>query len=103
MALVMVIFNLKDGVTSDEYETWAKSTDIPTVRGLASISGFDVMKSTGLLMGEGEPPYQYFELIDIADMDAFGAEVGTEKMQAVAAEFQALADNPIFINIDKLG
>ncbi len=103
MALVMVVFNLRDGVSAEDYENWARTTDLPTVRGLGSVTRFEVMKSTGLLMGDGTPPYQYFELLDIADMDAFFADVGSPTMQKVAGEFQDLADNPVFINVSSIG
>ena len=37
MTNVIVLFNLRDGVDRSEYENGAKSTDLPTVRGLDSI------------------------------------------------------------------
>jgi hypothetical protein len=49
------------------------------------------------LMGEGAPPFQYVEIIDVADMDQFGRDVASETMQAVAAEFRQFADNPLFL------
>jgi len=39
---IFVVFNLKPGVEINEYEAWAKSSDIPTVRKLGSIKNFDV-------------------------------------------------------------
>jgi len=93
---IVVLFNLRDGVDVSAYEEWARTTDIPTVRGLGSTSGFDVLRCTGLLGTVDAPPYAYVELIDVDDMDLFGEEVATETMQKVAGEFQAFAD-PIFI------
>ncbi len=100
---IIVLFNLKDGVDPQAYETWARATDIPTVRGLSSIARFDVAAATGLLMSDALPPYQYVEVIDVADMDSFGAEVGTETMQRVAAEFRQFADNPLFLTTRDVG
>ncbi len=99
---IVALFNLKPGVSAADYEAWAKERDLPTVNGLASIDKFEVFRSAALLGTEAPPPYQYVEIIDVADMDAFGAEVASETMQAIAAEFQALAD-PIFIVTDKVG
>ena len=97
MPRIVALFNLKEGVTAQDYELWARSTDIPTVNGLRSIDGFSTHRATGLLAGEGEPPYQYIEIIDVNDMGVFGEDLSTPAMQQVAAEFQQFADNPCFI------
>ena len=100
---IVALFNLKPGVTSADYEAWAKATDIPTVNGLGSVDRFEVFKSVGLLGTDDKPPYAYVEIIDVNDMDAFGGDVGSEAMQTIAGEFQAMADDLVFILTDKLG
>ncbi len=102
MATILVLFNLKPGTDIATYEKWARERDLPTVRGLPSVAGFDVLRTQGLLMGEGKPPYQYAEFIDFNDMAAFGKDVSSEAVQKGAAEFQAFADNPVFIVCEKL-
>jgi hypothetical protein len=97
MMRILVLFNLRPGVDPKVYESWARGTDSPTVRGLPSISGFTVHRLTGLLMGQGEPPFQYAEVIDVADMDQFGRDITTPAMQVIAGAFQSFADNPLFI------
>jgi len=57
---------------------------------------------SGLLFSEEKPPYQYFETLDILDMDKFGAEAGSDTMQKVAAEFQAMATDLVFITTEQL-
>ncbi|MEH0194659.1 REDY-like protein HapK [Caulobacter zeae] len=99
---IVALFNLKPGVSVADYEAWAKERDLPTVNGLKSIDKFEVFRSAALLGTDAAPPYQYVEIIDVADMDAFGADVATETMQAIAAEFQALADTT-FIVTEKVG
>jgi hypothetical protein len=94
---IIVLFNLKHGIDPATYEAWAREADIPTVRALPSIARFDVAAATGLLMGEGAPPYAYVEVIDVADMERFGADIATPAMQAISQAFQRFADNPVFI------
>jgi hypothetical protein len=94
---IVCLFNLKPGVTVADYEAWAKSTDMPTVRALKSIDGFEVLKSAAVLGSDAKPPYQYIEIILVNDMAVFGGEVATEHMQKVAGEFQGFADAPCFI------
>lgn len=97
MTRIVVLFNLKPGVDVDAYEAWAKATDIPIVNGLDSVSAFSVHATTGVLGSDAKPPYAYVEVIDVADMEAFGVDVATTTMQKIAAEFQSFADNPTFI------
>ncbi len=91
-----MLLNLKPGKSRADYEAWANATDLPTVNALSSIKHFAVYQATGLLGSDGKPPYEYIEVLDIADMDVFGTEVESETMQRVAAEFQEWAD-PIFV------
>ncbi|MEM6681784.1 MAG: REDY-like protein HapK [Pseudomonadota bacterium] len=97
MTQIFVLFNLKDGVTPEAYEAWAKATDLPTVRGLKSVASFNVYRASGLLGTDDPSPYAYIETIDVNDMEQFGADVSSQTMQKVAAEFQEVADNPCFI------
>jgi hypothetical protein len=101
MTPIIVLFNLKTGVSPESYEAWARSTDLPIVRGLKSIAGFDVYKAKGLL-GGGGAPYQYVEMIMVGDMGGFGDEVASETMKRVSGEFRAYADDPTFILCEKL-
>jgi hypothetical protein len=99
---LVVLFNLRAGVDPAVYEKWARTTDLPVVKSLGSVSRFDVYRSSGLF-GSGNPaPYSYVEIIDVIDMDRFGSELGSELMRRVAAEFQSFADNPVFILTSKL-
>lgn len=99
---IIALFNLKSGVSAADYEAWARAKDIPTVNGLKSVDRFEVFKSAGLLGSDAKPPYAYIEIIDVNDMETFGGEVGTDVMQKIASEFQAMADDLSFILTDKL-
>lgn len=97
---IVVLFNLKPGVSPSDYEQWAKTTDLPTVRKLGSVNQFSVLRTSGLLGSEAPAPYQYVELLEVNDMETLGADVSSETMQRVAAEFQQFADNPQFMLTD---
>ncbi len=102
MAALVVLFNLKDEQARDAYEHWAKHTDVATVKKLDSVDDFKVYRLNEI-MGSGDAsPYQYCEVIDINDMAKLGEEIATATMQKVAGEFQAIADNPIFIVSDQI-
>ena len=65
MNTVIVLYNLKPGTSPEEYERWAREQDLPTVNGLASVDAFEVLRSRGLLIGEGKPPYEYVEVMRV--------------------------------------
>ena len=99
---IIVVFNLKDGVSAADYEAWAKTADIPGVNRLGSVEKFTVHKATGLFGSDDASPYQYVEILDITGMDPFVADISTEEFQAMAAPFQEFADNPQFILTEDL-
>ena len=102
MTKIVVLFNLKPDANVGDYEQWAKTTDLPTVNALPSIDGFEVLRSASLLGTDQSPPYAYVEILDVNDFDQFGADVSTDVMGRVASEFQAFADNPLFIVTEAL-
>jgi hypothetical protein len=101
MAKIIVLFNLKAGVSVADYEKFARETDLPIVNALPSVDKFEVLKASGLL-GGGESPYRYLEILEVNDMAQLGTDVSSETMQQVAATFRSMADNPLFIVTEAL-
>lgn len=99
---IVVLFNLKPGVDPAAYEAWARGTDIPGGNALSSVDRFSVHRATGLFGSDAPSPYQYVEVIDIAALDPFVAEISTEAFQKVAAAFGDFAENPQFIMTEDL-
>lgn len=102
MTTIIVLFNLKENVAINQYEKWAKETDLPTAGSLPSVEQFDLLKTEGLIMSDEQPPYEYIEILKINDMEQFGKDVSSEVMQKVAGEFQSFADKPLFILTSKI-
>ena len=102
MKNLIVLFNLLEGVNPSDYESWARTTDLPSVRGLKSVRNFSVYKSLELMGSNEKAPYAYIEVIAISDMDRFGKEVGSTAMQQVASQFQSFAEDPLFIITEAL-
>lgn len=97
MQTLIVLFRLKAGTDRAAYETWARETDLPIVRGLPSVRGFRVQQVTSLLGSDAAAPYDYVEIIEVADMGQFGTDVASDTMRRVASEFRQFADNPVFM------
>lgn len=95
MTTIIVLFNLKAGVSIAAYEKFAREHDIPEVNRLPSVERFEVLRSEGLMAG-GTAPYQYIEILR-CDPAKLGGDVQSPVMRKVVATFQSMADNPIFI------
>ncbi len=97
MTTIVVLFNLKSGVDHHEYEEWARTVDIPSVRRLPGCGGFDVLRGERLLDGSTSVPYAYVELIQVDDMTDFMSAVSTPAAQEVAAQFREFAEGATFM------
>jgi hypothetical protein len=98
MATIVVLFNLKPGVSVEQYEAWARATDLPVVNGLGAVESFEVLRAKGLLSGAGEPPYRYVEWLRVCSVEALRADIAaTPAMAEVARQFREFADAPVFI------
>jgi hypothetical protein len=100
---IVCLFNLKPGVDREDYEAWARDTDLPGANALDSVARFTVHRATGLFGSDGKPPYDYIEVIDIHSMDDFVRDVTDPEFQKVAAAFGEFADNPQFILTEDIG
>lgn len=89
---IFAVFNLKPGVSAEDYLAWARSTDLPTVNALPSIASFRVFRATGVLGSDARPPFGWIEVLDIANMEQFGKDVATAAMAEVAAAFNDMVD-----------
>jgi hypothetical protein len=103
MATIVVLFNLKPGASVEQYEAWARATDLPVVNGFRSVERFEVLRSRGLLSGAAAAPYQYVEILRVSSVDALKADIGaTPVMAEVARQFREFADAPVFIVTEPL-
>lgn len=96
MTTVVVLFNLKPGISVADYEKFAREMDIPEVNRLGSVEKFEVFKAQGLL-GGGPSPYAYVEILRLRSLEQLGQDTQTPVMKNVVSTFQGMADNPQFI------
>lgn len=98
MAQIILLYDLQDGVSREDFHNWIQTIDQPNMRGLASVDSFRTFETKSLLMGEGKPAFQYVEVFDINDMAAFtGTDMPGETVQMVMGQFMGFAKAPQFI------
>ncbi len=102
MSLVLVLFNLHPETAPEDYESWAKTTELPLLRGLKSVRAADLYRTIGLL-GTGDPaPYAYAEILDIEDYREFGRDILMRELQRAADQFHHFTDKPLFIKLEPM-
>lgn len=98
MATIIILYTLKEGVTQEQYETWTRTTDYPTMRGLQRIKSFVNYRAVKPLFGESKPSVHYVEVFDIPDLEGFVQEdMGASVVQKVMGEFMQYVENPEFL------
>ncbi|APG63088.1 REDY-like protein HapK [Sphingorhabdus lutea] len=97
MQYLMIRYKLKNGVKHSEFENWVRTSDYPQMRGLSRVSSFNTYRTDALLMGEGVPSQDYFEIFAINDLTGFTSEdMPGDIVQSVMGEFMNWVDNPEF-------
>ena len=71
MPFAMFTYKLKAGITPEMYESWLTSFDYPHVEQITSVKSLTVTRVDGMVFGGGEKPYDYFEVIEFDDLDAY--------------------------------
>ena len=87
MPTLFCVYNLKKDANKADYDTYLTKTKIPGIRGAPWCTGFKTWKVDKVLAPavsepEGdlpkEPPYQYVAQLDVSDLDAMVAFLGTD-------------------------
>lgn len=102
MKTLVVLFNLKEGVSPEQYEQWARSFDLPTVVRLPSVDDFRLYRSSGLFGSDQPAPYQYVEVLQILDLEQLKKDVAGKKMQQLVAAFRSFAHEPVYLVCDRV-
>lgn len=94
---VIFLNRLHDGVTPADYEQWVRDVDYPFARGLESVRDYRVIRLHGTLDGD-RPPYDYVEVVEITDVEAYQAETsGGAAMAAFVRDWSSFVGNSIAV------
>ena len=92
MPTMIVLVNLKDGVTPEEYESWLQERYVPTILDLASVDEWRGYRVGGLPESDGEPSYEYVVSVGINDLEQLGRDMKNEQVQRLLGELGQYAD-----------
>ncbi len=92
MTTMIVLVNLKEGVSPEDYERWILESYAPAVRELASVEDWRDYRVSGLLGSDAAPPYRYVVTLELNDPGELGRDMQREDMQRLLSELHELAE-----------
>ena len=95
---VFFLNRLHDGADPDEYEAWIRRVDYPVARAQGAITSYTVTRIEGTLSGEDESPYDYLEVIEISDLEAYRALGDLPEFQQLLQEWSQYVAEAVMIH-----
>lgn len=86
---------LKEGVSAEQYEKYALEVDKPTCENeLPSFESWNVHRVNSLYGSDVKPPYDYIEIVRIADLKQFDVDLQSEVVAELGAQAERLVQAP---------
>ena len=92
MPTMVVLVELKEGVSPEEYERWVLEDYAPAARDLPSVSDWRNHRVTGLLGSDAAPPCRYVVTLEVEDLGGLGRDMSGEEMGRLLGELHGYAD-----------
>ena len=80
MAKQFILYNLKDGVSEEEFMQFVNEFKGPFITGLSAVKRYTITRVTGALQAKGGPPspvetpYQIAAVVDLTSLEAYGKD-----------------------------
>ena len=87
MAKEIILYNLKDNVTDEDYKKWCEEYKGPLLIGLNSTKSFTLVKMLGGIKGNGQEgippeetksPYKYIGIMDLSSLEEWKKDSATK-------------------------
>ena len=74
----IILYNLKDGVTDEDYRSWCETFKGPLLVSLSASKSFTLVKMFGGIKGDGRtpqppgetpPPFKYIGILDVTNLE----------------------------------
>jgi hypothetical protein len=92
MAKEIILYNLAENVTDDEYKDYVIKEKGPLLESLSSVKKFELVKITGA--ATGEIPYKYIGILHLNSLDEFyQKDAPSPKFQDFMAKWKPMASN----------
>lgn len=92
MAKEIILYNLAENVTDDEYKDYVSREKGPLLESLSSVKKFELVKVTGAVAGE--IPYKYVGILHLNSLDEFyQKDAPSQKFQDFLAKWKTKVSN----------
>jgi hypothetical protein len=92
MAKEIILYNLADHVTDEQYLEFVTKEKGPLLDSLASVKKFELVKITGA--ATGEIPYKYIGIMHLTSLDEFyQKDAPSQKFQDFLAKWRPMTSN----------
>lgn len=85
MAKEIILYNLKDSVTDEEYLQYCEEKKGPLIRSLPSCKDFTLVRISGSL--KGDSPYAYVGIVDVTSLEDWKRDAACETFQDFLKEW----------------
>ncbi len=92
MTSMVVLVNLREGASPEDYERWVLESYAPAVKALPSVRDWRAYRVGGLLASDDTPPYRYVVIVDIGDLAQLGRDMEGEEMRGLLSELHRFAE-----------
>jgi REDY-like protein HapK len=87
MSSVFWFSKLKAGAEAQAYERWVQQTDYRLAQEITCILHYRVHRIAGLVDGQGRPPFDYIEVLEVTDIDEYRSAMnGHPAIRQIVAE-----------------
>jgi hypothetical protein len=94
MAKRILLYNLADHVTDEEFKEYVTTDKGPLIESLPSVTKYELVKITGSM--SGEIPYKYVGIVHMTSIDEFNQKaVKTQEYQNFVKKFSTMAKDMV--------
>jgi hypothetical protein len=94
---VFFLNRLHPHADAGEYEAWIRRVDYPIARAQGAIRSYTVTRIEGTLDGKGVSPYDYLEVIEITDLDAYRALGERPEFEQLLREWSEYVEEAVMV------
>jgi len=96
MAKEIILYNLADNVTDEQYQNFVKKEKGPIIDSLPSVKKYELVRITGA--ASGEVPYNYIGIVHVKNLDEFlNRDKMTQKFQDLMVKLGPMLKDPILL------
>jgi hypothetical protein len=89
---MIVLVELNEGVSPEDYERWVRETYAPKILALESVDDWRGYRVGGALGSNSPPPYRYVVSVEINDPEQLERDMGKDEVQRLLEELHGLAN-----------